>query len=504
MQSSRRIRRLFKIFSATILLVFLLPQAGEGVRMEKNIRKSVIAGSWYPGDPAVLTRDIKAYLKKVPGDGVSGRVVGLVSPHAGYLYSGQIAAYGYKLVEGQRFDSVIVIGPSHRSLFRGASVYTSGGYETPLGIVPVDADLADRIVRNGGDIRYYPQAHLQEHSVEIQLPFLQVVLGTFSFVPIVMGDQDRRACEELAEAIVKAVKGKKVLVVGSSDLSHFHSYDKASKLDRRVVDLVQKMDTDGLLRDLEGGSCEACGGGPMVVTMLAAKKLGGTGVKILKYANSGDVTGDKGRVVGYLSAAFYVQNPSGTGTSGNPSSAEKGLSEEEKKALLGHARRSIECRLQGKPLPEPAWVSDAIQEKRGAFVSLKKNGRLRGCIGYIEARKPLVQTVSEMAQAAAFKDPRFPPLKKEELAGLDIEISVLTPLKKISDVDEIEVGKHGLYVVKGFHSGLLLPQVATEYRWDRLTFLQETCYKAGLPADAWQDKATEIYTFSAEVFGTHE
>ena len=472
--------------------------------MEKNVRKPVIAGSWYPGDPGVLTRDIKEYLKKVPGDGVGGRVVGLISPHAGYLYSGQIAAHGYKLIQGQRFDSVIVIGPSHRSVFRGASVYPSGGYETPLGVVPVDGDLADRIIGHGGGIAYYPQAHLQEHSIEIQLPVLQVVLGQFSFVPIVMGDQDRRACENLAEAIFKAVKGKKVLVVGSSDLSHFHSYDEAVKLDRRVVDLVRKMDTDGLIRELESGSCEACGGGPMVVVMMVARKLGGASAKVLKYANSGDVTGDRGRVVGYLSAAIYVDNPSKSRVSGNPAVAERGLSEEEKKSLLEHARGAIECRLQGKPLPVLPYASGATQEKRGAFVSLKKQGRLRGCIGYIEARKPLAQTVSDMALAAAFNDPRFPPLKREELADLDIEISVLTPLKKINDINDIKVGRHGLYVVRGFHSGLLLPQVATEYRWDRLTFLKETCNKAGLPADAWQDEKTEIYTFSAEVFGSRE
>ncbi len=471
--------------------------------MEKSIRKSVIAGSWYPGDPGVLTRDIQAYLKQVPGEGVSGRIVGLISPHAGYFYSGQIAAHGYKLIQGRRFDSVIVIGPSHRTPFRGVSIYTGGGYETPLGVVPVDAELADRIIRNGGNLRDYPQAHLQEHSLEIQLPFLQVALGSFSFVPIVMGDQDRRACEELAEAILKATKGKKILVVGSTDLSHFHSYEQAVKRDRRVVDHVQRMDTDGLLRDLESGTCEACGGGPMVVAMLVAKKLGGR-ARVLKYANSGDVTGDKGRVVGYLSAALYVENPPKSRVPGNPAGIEGGLSQEERKALLEHARRSIECRIQGKPLPDLTPVSDVLNEKRGAFVTLKKNGRLRGCIGYIEARKPLSQAVSEMALAAAFNDPRFPPLKREELAGLDIEISVLSPLKKIKDIHEIEVGKHGLYVVKGFHSGLLLPQVATEYRWDRLTFLQETCYKAGLPADAWRDKDTDIYIFSAEVFGSRE
>ena len=177
------------------------------------------------------------------------------------------------------------------------------------------------------------------------------------------------------------------------------------------------------------------------------------------------------------------------------------LSEVEKKALLDIVRKTIEARLTGKSISELHSGSEMLQEKRGAFVTLKKHDHLRGCIGYIEAKRPLYKTVGEMALAAAFDDPRFAPLKPDELKNITIEISVLSPLKEVKNIDEIEVGIHGLYVTKGFHSGLLLPQVATEYDWDSLTFLQETCYKAGLQRDAWKDKDAKVYKFSAEVFG---
>jgi len=273
--------------------------------MEKDVRRSVIAGTWYPGDPAVLRREIRRYLEAVPARPVEGPVVGLVSPHAGYVYSGQVAAHGYRLVEGRRYDAVVVIGPSHRVLFRGASVWPSGGYETPLGVVPVDGELAEAILGADPVVHADRKPHAAEHSVEIQLPFLQVALGAFSFVPIVMGTQDLRTCEAVADGIWRAAKGKEVLVVGSSDLSHFHDYEQAKRLDAVVVDLVRKRDARGLARRLEEGSCEACGGGPVIAAMLFAEKAGARGVQVLRYANSGDVTGDRRQVVGYLSAAFF-------------------------------------------------------------------------------------------------------------------------------------------------------------------------------------------------------
>ncbi len=179
------------------------------------------------------------------------------------------------------------------------------------------------------------------------------------------------------------------------------------------------------------------------------------------------------------------------------------LSETEKKALFAIARKTIEARLAGNPIPEFRLASEVLKEKKGAFVTLKKHDHLRGCIGYIEARKPLYQIVGEMALAAAFDDPRFPPLRQDEFKNVAIEISVLSPLKKIKDINEIEIGIHGLYITRGFYSGLLLPQVATEYGWDRLLFLQETCHKAGLQTDAWKEKDTNIFIFSAEVIDEH-
>jgi AmmeMemoRadiSam system protein B len=278
--------------------------------VDTDIRKSVIAGSWYPGNPAILKADIERFFHRVTDQDIDGEVVGLIVPHAGYVYSGQVAAYAYKKIRGGAFDAVIVIGPSHRAYFNGVSVYNKGGYETPLGVVPVDVGLANRIMSQSGTIAYIPAAHLQEHSIEIQLPFLQVALGEFHFVPLVMGDQSRQASETLAESIRAAVGDQKVLVVGSSDLSHFHSYDKATKLDHVAISHMVKMDGQGLLRDLENNACEACGGGSMVAAMMVSQKLGAESAAMLKYANSGDVAGDKKSVVGYASAVFYKKQAS--------------------------------------------------------------------------------------------------------------------------------------------------------------------------------------------------
>ena len=496
----RKFVRITSVVVLALLFIISWPERGDGIDM-KDVRKSVIAGSWYPGNPGILSSDIDGFLKNVPAEFLDGEIVALILPHAGYIYSGQIAAYSYKLVEGKTFDAVVVIGPSHRTRFQGASIYNKGGYETPLGIVPVDAELANEIIAQSQMISFDPTAHMQEHSIEIQLPFLQVVLGEFSFVPIVMGDQSSQTCKELANAIFRSVADKRVLIIGSSDLSHFHSYEKAVKLDSVVLDHIKEMAPEELLKDLQRGTCEACGGGPIAVVMMVAERLGADRAKLLKYANSGDVTGDKSGVVGYASAAFYKSNPVETVKEENPPGIDMGLTEAEKNKLLEIARSVIESRLFGKKVPEFQVESTTLKEKRGAFVTLRKHGQLRGCIGIIDAKKPLHKIIEKMASAAAFDDSRFSPVSREELKDLSIEISVLTPLKEVEDINEIEVGVHGIYIVKGFYSGILLPQVATQYKWDRLTFLKETCHKAGLPSDAWSDKDTRIYIFSADIFG---
>jgi AmmeMemoRadiSam system protein A len=212
--------------------------------------------------------------------------------------------------------------------------------------------------------------------------------------------------------------------------------------------------------------------------------------KILKYADSGDVSGDKYNVVGYLSAVIYSDE----------SRTERGLTDYEKEILHKIAEESIKSKLFNKPFNFEYKITDNLSQERGAFVTLHKNGSLRGCIGYIVPVAPLHETVKQMAVAAAFDDPRFPPLSEEELKNINIEISALTPLKKINDINEIQVGKHGILIKKGFASGVLLPQVATDYNWDRLTFIEQTCMKAGLTENCWREKDTEIYIFSAEIF----
>ena len=268
------------------------------------LRKSVIAGSWYPGNPSILKRDIENYFNAAPDLKLPGEIIGLIAPHAGYIYSGQIAAHAYKLIRKEKYETVVVIGPSHRLAFHGVSVFGSGGYETPLGVVPVAEELAEKIKKSDKIIADIPAAHLQEHSVEIQLPFLQVALGDFSFLPLVMGDQDAHTCRKLAMAIYEVTRGKKILIVGSSDLSHFYNDLMAKKMDAIVLEYLRSDDADGLLQSLENGVVEACGGGPMAVVMLAARMMKADKAYLLKYANSGDVTGDKSSVVGYAAAVY--------------------------------------------------------------------------------------------------------------------------------------------------------------------------------------------------------
>ena len=468
----------------------------------KEIREPAVAGAFYPDRPEVLTRDVKRYLENAKKEKVEGEIVALIVPHAGYMYSGQVAAYAYRLIEGKTFDSVVLVGPSHRALFKGASLYDRGAYRTPLGLVPVDVDLSKRMMEGRKEIQFLPEAHAEEHSLEVQIPFLQMVFKSFKLVPIVVEPYwSWETCQTLASAMAEAVRGKKVLLIASSDLSHFHSYEKAVELDKIVLSHIEKFDAEGLNRDLKQNRCEACGGGPILSIMLAAKALGANKGKVLKCLNSGDVTGDRTRVVGYAAAVFY-KTAGGTGKMKEEKKVgvDLGLSDQDKKSLHQIAKTVIENKVRGKAAPEFKVESPILKENRGAFVTIQKKGQLRGCIGYIEGQGPLYKTIEEMAEAAAFRDPRFVPVTEKELPDLEIEISVLTPLKKITDVNEIQVGKHGIYIKQGWLSGLLLPQVATEYGWDRQTFLGHTCEKAGLPSNAWKDKNTDIYIFSADIF----
>ncbi|MCP4107887.1 MAG: AmmeMemoRadiSam system protein B [Desulfobacteraceae bacterium] len=469
----------------------------------EKIRESVLAGTWYPEDEKTLRKSIRDFLNNVPERPVPGKLVGLIAPHAGYIYSGQVAAHSYKILEKQKFDSVIVIAPSHYARFEGVSVYDRGGYRTPLGLVPLDHNLISALKKKEKHIRYVPEAHFKEHSLEIQLPFIQHIMPGFKLVPLVMGDQSLDTCVWMARTLASVIQNKSVLIIASSDLSHFHSYQQAKILDKTVQDKVRNFDPEGLNKSLEAGECEACGKGPVITALTASRILGANKSEVLHYANSGDVTGDHKRVVGYMAAALWNTPGKHKKTSENHSDKtgiDMGLTNEEKDFLHKIVKETIQAKLSGEKLPEYENSFPKLKEPRGAFVTLKKHGKLRGCIGHIIARYPLINTISKMAVSAAFEDPRFPPVRQEEFKDIDIEISVLTPLRKIKDVNEIQVGTHGIYIKKGYFSGLLLPQVATEYGWNRDTFLEHTCLKAGLPRDTWKEQGVEIYIFSADIF----
>jgi len=291
-------------------------------------------------------------------------------------------------------------------------------------------------------------------------------------------------------------------MVASTDLSHFHSEKRARRLDAEVQRAVAGFDPARLMETLETGSGEACGGGPMASIMTAARRLGAASVQIVDYTTSAETTGDFDNVVGYLSAAIVAGDKAVVNRAiGEPAAKRKHddlLDDAAKAALHRIAHEAIAARFSGTDYMPSATAG--IDEKRGIFVTLSLNGDLRGCIGQIRARSPLYRAAAEMAIAAAFEDPRFPPLSEAEFGSAEIEMSVLTPLVRVHELREIEVGRDGLMIRLDLHSGLLLPQVASEHGWDRETFLEQTCLKAGLPKNSYRDKHAEIYRFSAQVF----
>jgi len=455
----------------------------------QGIREAMWAGKFYEAKPDALSRHLE-YLFKIAKStpAFSGNILALIAPHAGYVYSGRVAASAYSLVRGKDYKSVIILAPSHHHRFMGCSIYLKGGYKTPLGLSPIDEDLAAKLSKASG-FKYISQAHREEHSVEVQIPFIQKSLPRAKIVPVVMGLATKKTISTLAEALSKVCQGEKTLVIASTDLSHFLPKTRANKTDADTISLIQSLKINTLLRKLERGENIMCGGGPVCALLLYAQKQGEAKVKVLDYSDSSAAGGPEDGVVGYLAAAVYID----TALSPFP------LSFDEKKELLQLAQSAIEEFILDKKIMNHQTQNVTLQEKRGAFVTLKKKGRLRGCIGFIKPVLPLYETVIQAAIYAACRDQRFPPVSSEELKDIEIEISVLTPLKKINNPHLVQVGKHGLFISKGDRSGLLLPQVPVENKWSRETYLQQICLKAGLRRDAWKQGA-DLYVFEAIVF----
>ena len=474
------------------ILICLLIAFGfaAGAGRAQDVRAPVWAGAFYDADKARLAARIEAYLGNVidlpvPAD----KVRALICPHAGYVYSGQTAAYAYRLVQGKPCETVVIIGVSHRYALDGCSIVLKGGFATPLGVAQVDEAVAARIAEASG-FGYVPQAHAEEHSVEVQVPFIQKTLPGAKIVPVVMGYPNRRHVNALADGLAEVCGDEKVLVVASTAMSHYLSKTDANAVDKHTISLIQNLSANTLLNKCARGENVMCGGAGVAATLLALKKIGEPRVDVLHYSDSADASGDEQRVVGYLAAAVTLKP-------GPPK--EFSLSPSEKKELLGLAREAVRAFVSENKVIDYQTRDRNLLAERGVFVTLKKKGELRGCIGFIEPVASVCDTVIHSAVYAASEDPRFPPVRTDELKDLEVEVSVLSPLRKIDDPGLVQVGKHGLVIAMGAQRGLLLPQVAVENGWNRETFLNQACVKAGLPPDAWK-KDAEISVFEAIVF----
>ncbi len=501
-----RFRKMCWLRTSLVALLAVVPLQQASAASPQKVRQAGVAGGFYPADPKVLSAMIDDLLAHATPPPIHDPILAVVAPHAGYQFSGSVAAYTYAELKGRKFSRVVVIAPTHYVGFDFTSIYDGDAYATPLGTIQVDKAFARQLVKLSPTMQlsgmgHDPTSAGAEHSIEVQLPWLQRVLGEFELVPIVMGDQSYESSRALGVALASMIQDKKwggnTLIVASSDLSHYHPYDEAVTIDHKTLNALAAWDYFSMSRNFQTRVWEACGGAPIVAAMIAAERMGANQAQVLKYANSGDTSGDRSRVVGY-SADVFVKAPTGKAVE-TPFS----LSDRDKNELLALARKSVEQAVEQRKQYEPgATASEALNQDRGAFVTLTEAGVLRGCIGYTSATKPLYLTVRDTATLAAVRDPRFPPVSASELPRLEYEISVLSPLRRVMDVQQIKIGQDGLLMKNGEHEGLFLPQVPVEQKWGLQKYLQELCVeKANMPSNCWQDPNTDIFRFTAVVFG---
>ncbi len=486
-----------------LILIIIIIILSIVMPLDCRTRKPAVSGRWYSSNPVQLRKDIEGYLQNVNLTEEQKKIepLGIMVPHAGYMFSAPVAAWSYKLIEGKNYDTVIIIGSSHHYSKGIVSVYDGDSLETPLGLIPVDKEMAAQIIAGNKKIYCDESIHLSEHSNEAQLPFLQYMLEDFKVVSILTSTNDHKLLKETADIIYQAIKtsGKKILLINSTDMSHYHSYENANSIDQETISLILDEDWSTLQYKISSRECELCGYLAFEIFQSVLEKLGCGKPQLLRHANSGDAHPEYGldEVVGYGAIVF----PRGDSETGKQKPEQSGLALEDKEWLLSMARQSITDSLEGRGTGIPIPENRLMHEKRAVFVTLHKKGELRGCIGHMVARDALYRAVWEMARSAAFEDPRFSRVGKKELEDINIEISILTPMQKISSIDEIVMGRDGVMVKQGYRSGVFLPQVATETGWDKETFLRHLCSsKAMLAPDAYLDPRTEIYIFQVEEF----
>ena len=496
--------RIFHIGIAMLLFAFSVPQKTHAMSPQSeinNVRKPAVAGSFYPSSEKELRTMLGAWLHPA-GEGNSPQA--LIVPHAGYVFSGEVAAAAFnRIPRGHGYKRIFLLGPSHRVGFAGASVNTrflAAG--TPLGRVPVDVALGEELIRAGaGVFTCRSDAHDREHCLEVQLPFLQLVFGEVPpIVPIVIGTQRLSVLQQIAEVLAPYFNEDNLFVI-SSDFSHYPSYEDAKASDLLLAETITSGGLEAFLKaltqidkmDYPGQDTAACGSNAIAVllSLMDAQGRGRFTAEHVLYRNSGDSPyGEKDRVVGYNAIVFTRDHLFR-------------FSEAEKRAMIATARAAIHSSL-GLPFDGGDTPVGILKESGfGAFVTLRTGGRLRGCIGRFTSSSSLQATIREMARSAAFSDPRFPALSKKEAPEVDIEVSVLSPLKKISSIDEFKLGRDGIYMIKGTRHGTFLPQVADETGWTVEEFLGHCARdKAGIGWDGWKD--AELYIYQTEIVNESE
>ena len=476
-----------------------------------GVRPPAVAGTFYPAHPATLIQMIDGYLAQAQRLEPEPSII--IVPHAGYVFSGGVAAHGFKQALDRGYEHVIILGFSHgySYSFEGAAVWPTGAWRTPLGDVSIDESLAQAILQASSVFTPDRSIHLDEHSLEVQVPFIQRVLPGVPIVPISIGKPTLENAQAIAAGLARVLNEfPHTLIVTSTDLSHYPRYQDAVRIDQSSIQAVVSLDPLALEAwDEEAMSSRTanlhttmCGKGPVMVSMLLARSLGAEQVHVIHAANSGDVPeGEKDRVVGYAAIEFVKGQP-------------PALSADDKTTLLKLARTTLEEYLQASPpdatrtreprtRPNFTPTSIALEQPRATFVTLrhKLTHDLRGCRGEVFARYPLWESVQRVSLLSATDDPRFRPMNHAELADVHIEISVLTPMRLAHSPDEVIVGKHGVMIRAGGRGGLFLPQVPKEQGWDRDEYLSTLCWmKAGLPADAWRKPEVQLYLFEAEIF----
>lgn len=400
------------------------------------VRQPAVAGQFYPGSPDKLRAMIDSLVDR---KAKKEAVIGLLSPHAGYIYSGAVAAAVISRIKFK--DTFVIIGPNHTGMGGPFSIMTRGVWQTPLGGVDIDSELATQILAASSHLAEDSAAHRYEHSIEVQLPFLQYFKPDVRLVPILLSPAAAGACKEIGGAIARAVVhlARDVVIMASSDMSHYEPQESAVEKDNQAIDAILDLDEDELLRRVTAHNISMCGYGPAISLISAARELGAKKGQLIKYQTSGDVSGDYSRVVGYAGIIL---------TAGEVTS------------LAGLAREAVEAYVTRGEGIEAGELTPEMGEKSGVFVSIKKAGTLRGCIGTFEpCRDNVAEEIIANAVSSATRDPRFPPVSPDELKELSYSVDVLTRPEPVASEDELDARKYGVIVETGPRRGLLLPDL---------------------------------------------